>query len=191
MATKPLLQVIICSTRPGRVGLPVTQWFAALAGKHGAFEVEVIDLAEVNLPFMDEPKHPKLHDYAHEHTKRWSATINRADAYVFVMPEYNHGFNSVVKNAVDFLHDEWQHKAAAFVSYGGIGGGTRAVQMFKLVLVSLKVVPLVEAVHMPFVFQHISDGTLVPTEMMETTAEVMLTELAKQAIALRPLREPV
>jgi len=85
-----LLQIIIVSTREGRAGLPVAKWFNEYAVHHGKFEIELIDLAEVNLPMLDEPNHPRLHQYQHVHTKAWSATIARGDAYVFVTPEYNY-----------------------------------------------------------------------------------------------------
>jgi NAD(P)H-dependent FMN reductase len=132
--TKPRLLIIIASTRPGRVGLPVGQWFHERATSHGGFEVEVADLAEWNLPFMDEPNHPRLRQYTQPHTQRWSATVDRADGFVFVMPEYNNGFNAPLKNAIDYLYQEWQYKPVGFVSYGGTSGGLRAVQMAKLVV---------------------------------------------------------
>src|SRR6188508_1607060 len=94
----PKLMIIIASTRPGRVGLPVARWFARDAIAHGGFEVEVTDLAELALPFMDEPNHPRLRQYTHQHTKEWSAKVDAADAFVFVMPEYNYGFNAPLKN---------------------------------------------------------------------------------------------
>ncbi len=85
----PLLQVIVASTRPGRVGRTVAEWFAAEAEGHAGFDVELVDLAEVDLPLFDEPKHPRLQQYEHDHTRRWSDTISRGDAFAFVMPEYN------------------------------------------------------------------------------------------------------
>lgn len=94
---KPTLQIVIASTRPGRVGLPVAEWFRDIAERDGRFVVEIVDLAQVNLPFMDEPNHPRLRQYLHRHTKDWSATVDRADAFVFVMPEYNYGFNAPLK----------------------------------------------------------------------------------------------
>ena len=106
--SRPILQIVIGSTRPGRVGLPVAEWFDEAAVSHGGFDVEVVDLADVGLPFFDEPRHPRSGQYDHEHTKRWSAIVDRADAFVFVVPEYNHGFNAEIKNALDFLHREWQ-----------------------------------------------------------------------------------
>ncbi len=190
MSSKPTLQIIIASTRPGRVGLPVAEWFRALGVEHGAFEVEVVDLAEVNLPFMDEPNHPRLRRYTQQHTKDWSATIERADAFVFVMPEYNYGFNAPLKNAIDYLHHEWQYKPVGFVSYGGVSAGTRAVQMIKLVVTTLKMTPVFEAVSIPFVQQFInSEGQVEANEVMEQAATTMLDELYRVARALKPLRE--
>jgi NAD(P)H-dependent FMN reductase len=185
----PRLLIIIASTRPGRVGLPVGRWFDALARSHGAFEVELVDLLELDLPFMDEPSHPRLHQYTHQHTKDWSATVERADAFAFVTPEYNHGFTAPLKNAIDFLHNEWKYKPVGIVSYGGVSAGTRAAQMLKPVLAALKMTPLSEAVSIPFVAQFIDDGVVRPNETMEQAADAMLGELLRVSDALRPLRE--
>jgi NAD(P)H-dependent FMN reductase len=185
----PELRIIIASTRPGRVGLPVANWFEPIARAHGGFEVEVTDLAELRLPFMDEPNHPRLHRYTQAHTRAWSATVEASDAFVFVMPEYNFGMNAPLKNALDYLHTEWEHKPVGFVAYGGVAAGTRAVQMTKLVMSGLKLVPLFEAVYIPFVRNMIDDeGALQPNETMEKAAVAMLDELVRVEAALRPLR---
>lgn len=187
--SQPILQIIIASTRPGRVGLPVAQWIQGVAAFHGAFDVELVDLAEVGLPFMDEPRHPRFQQYEHEHTKRWSATVSRADAFLFVMPEYNYGFNAPLKNAIDFLHREWVYKAVGLVSYGGVAAGTRAAQMIKQVVTTVKMTPIPEAVAIPFVTQFIDDdGRLAPNETMHAAAVAMLDELVRVTAALRPLR---
>lgn len=183
------LQVIIASTRPGRVGLPVGRWFFDFARSHPSFDVELIDLAEVALPFLDEPKHPRLQDYQHAHTKHWSETISRADAYVFVTPEYNYGAPAALVNALDFLYNEWNYKPAAFVSYGGISGGCRSVQMLKGIVSTQKMVPLVEAVTIPFVAKLISEQGFAPTPEVEHSAKDMLDELDKWAAALKPMRK--
>jgi NAD(P)H-dependent FMN reductase len=188
---KPVLQIIIASTRPGRVGLPVGQWFERAAIAHGGFDVELIDLAEVGLPFLDEPNHPRLRKYVHQHTKEWSATIDRASAYVFVTPEYNYGFNAVLKNAIDFLHQEWQHKPVGFVSYGGISAGTRAVQMLKQVVTGVRMVPVYTAVNIPFVAKFLDDENRIqPNDVMTGAAATLLDELLPMATALQTLREP-
>ncbi len=187
--TNPKLLVIIASTRPGRVGLPVAQWFTAHAEAHGRFDVEVADLAEIDLPFMDEPNHPRLRRYTQEHTKRWSATVDAADAFVVVTPEYNYGFTAPLKNAIDYLHYEWSTKPLGIVSYGGVSAGTRAAQMIKQVVTTLSVMPLNAAVSIPFVQQFIDDEERVqPNETMEAAATTMLDELARWESALTPLR---
>ncbi|WP_433420646.1 NADPH-dependent FMN reductase [Microtetraspora malaysiensis] len=189
--SKPILQIIVASTRPGRVGLPVAEWFRDRAVANGAFEVEIVDLAEVDLPFMNEPHHPRLRQYVHQHTKEWSTTVERADAYVFVTPEYNHSFNAVLKNALDYLHGEWQYKPAGFVSYGGVSAGTRAVQMLKQVVSGLKMLPVVEAVTIPFVREFVDeDGRVRPNDVMNQAADAMLAEIARTAPALGHLRGP-
>jgi NAD(P)H-dependent FMN reductase len=189
--TNPILQIIIASTRPGRVGPSVASWIQQRAIGHGAFDVELVDLAEVNLPLLDEPSHPRLRQYVHQHTKDWSATIDRADAFIFVMPEYNHGFNAAIKNAIDYLNAEWGHKPVGFASYGGVAAGTRAVQMLDPVVTAVKMVPMFEAVNIPFVHQFLDDERrLRPNDIMETAAITMLDELARWTAALRPLRTP-
>jgi NAD(P)H-dependent FMN reductase len=188
----PTLQIIVASTRPGRVGLPVADWFSARAKAHGTFEVDFVDLAELGLPFMDEPHHPRLRRYEHEHTKAWSARVDAADAFVFVTPEYNHSFNAPLKNAIDFLHSEWEYKPVGFVSYGGIAAGTRALQALKPVVSVLKMTPVTEAVNIPFVRQFIDeDDVFVPNEVLEQAADAMLAELDRVQGAMRGLRTPV
>jgi NAD(P)H-dependent FMN reductase len=189
--TNPILQIIIASTRPGRVGPSVASWIHQRAIAHGGFDVELIDLAEVNLPMFDEPKHPRLRQYVHQHTKDWSATIDRADAFIFVIPEYNYGFNAAIKNAIDYLNAEWKHKPVGFVSYGGVGAGTRAVQMLKQVITALSMVPVFDAVNIPFIQQFLDDERkLQPNDIMETAATTMLDELVRWTATLRALREP-
>ncbi|HTR74056.1 MAG TPA: NAD(P)H-dependent oxidoreductase [Solirubrobacterales bacterium] len=189
MAERPVLMIVIASTRPGRVGLPVGEWFEAHALGHGGFDVDRADLQEIGLPFMDEPHHPRLRDYTHQHTKDWSARVDAADAFVFVHPEYNYGMTAPLKNALDYLHQEWQYKPVGLVSYGGISAGTRAAQMVKQVVTTLKMFPLPEAVSIPFVAQFLGEhGELVPNDVMEKSADAMLDELVRVSGALKPLR---
>ena len=137
---------------------------------------------------MNEAKHPMLGDYALEHTKAWSAQVAAADAFVFVMPEYNHSFTAPLKNAIDYLHAEWKYKPVGVVSYGGIAAGIRAVQALKPVVSVLKAVPITEAVNIPFVKQFMQDGAFEPNEVLEKAAPVMLDELVRVEAALRGLR---
>ncbi len=186
---EPLLQIVIASTRPGRVGLPVARWFEAHARAHGGFRIQLVDLLELDLPFMDEPNHPRLRQYTKQHTKDWSAMVDAADAFAFVTPEYNFGMPAALKNALDYLNAEWHYKPVGFVSYGGVSAGTRSAQMTKQVVTALKMYPLSEAVSIPSVAQFIDDeGELQPNERIEQGADAMLEELLRVSAALAPLR---
>lgn len=184
------LKVILASTREGRVGPIVGEWFMGRAREHAKFEVELVDLKAVNLPLLDEPKHPRLREYQHEHTRRWSAIVEAADAYVFVTPEYNYGLAPPLANALDYLVHEWAYKPVGFVSYGGVSGGVRSVQMTKMLVTSLKMMPLPEAVAIPFFTQHVKDGVFVGTPPLEQAATTMLDELGKWSGALSVMRQP-
>ena len=184
------LAVITVSTRPGRVGPAISDWFVSRARAEGGFEVVPVDLAEIALPLFDEPKHPRLKDYQHDHTKRWSAIVEAADAFVFVAPEYNFAPSPVLVNALDYLFQEWAYKPAGFVSYGGVSGGLRAVQVTKQILTTLKVVPLTEQVTLPMVFEHLRDGKFDAKPIHDDSAKVLLKELHRWAEALKPMRAP-
>jgi NAD(P)H-dependent FMN reductase len=188
----PKLQVIVTSTRKERAGAAVADWFLEQAKKHGKFEIQLVDLKEVNLPLLDEPHHPMQRNYQHEHTKAWSKTVAGADAFVFVTPEYNYGMPPALLNALDYLHQEWKYKAAGFVSYGGVSGGTRSVQMAKLVLTSLKVVPLPEAVSLPFFAKQLDaeKKRFDPGDAQQKALTTMLDELLRWTNALSVLRSP-
>jgi NAD(P)H-dependent FMN reductase len=189
MAERPRLMIVIASTRPGRVGLPVGEWFAGRAREHGGWDVDVADLAEIDLPFMDEPKHPRLREYTHQHTKDWSARVDAADAFVFVHPEYNYGMTAPLKNALDYLNQEWKYKPLGLVSYGGVSAGTRAAQMIKQVATTLGLFPIFEAVSIPFVAEFVGEGgAIVPNQVMEKAAGAMLDELLRVSAAFTRLR---
>jgi NAD(P)H-dependent FMN reductase len=186
----PKLMIVLASTRPGRAGEPIARWIADVAEAHGGFDVEFADLAEVGLPLFDEPNHPRLREYTKAHTKRWSAQVDAADAFVFVHPEYNHSYNAALKNAIDFLHHEWAHKPVGFVSYGGVAAGTRALQHLKPVVSALRMVPIPEAVNIPFFTQFIDEnGDVQPNDVMRAAAEAMLDELGRVERVLRGLRQ--
>lgn len=184
------LNVIITSTRPGRNGKPVGDWFFEFAKAHaGGFdEVILTDLAEVGLPLFDEPRHPSQQQYEHEHTKKWSAIVGGSDAFVFVLPEYNFTAPPSFVNAVDYLVREWAFKPASFVSYGGVSGGLRSVQTAKTLLTSVNVMPIPEQVTIPMVFGLIKDGTFAAEKVHEDSAVVAIGALAKWAGALKTLR---
>ncbi|HUX04821.1 MAG TPA: NAD(P)H-dependent oxidoreductase [Acidimicrobiales bacterium] len=187
-AHPPLLEVIIGSTRPERVGDAIARWFLRRARDHGAFEVELIDLAEVNLPLLDEPREPSEGNYQLEHTRRWSATVARADAFVFVVPEYNHSYNAATKNALDFLYHEWRYKGAGLVCYGGGARGTRAAQHLKPVLNSLRLIHAGD-VAIGLDGDSFVDGEFPASPQLDRAAVRLMNELTALTSALRPLRD--
>ena len=180
--------MIVGSTRPGRVGLPVARWVVNRARVHGTFDVELANLAELAHPLLDEPRHPRLQRHQHEHTKRWSAVVATTDAFVFVTPEYEHGIAAPLKNALDYLAVEWVHKPADIVSYGGISAGLRAVRQLKQVLGALQVVRVGGGVPVPMIRERIEDGAVVGNEPMTRAVDAMLDELGTWHAVLVPLR---
>ena len=182
------LLVVIASVRPGRVGEPVANWFVPIAEADERFNVEVADLKVLDLPFMDEPNMPGRREYTKEHTKKWSAIVDRADAFVFVTPEYNATPAPALKNAIDYLFHEWSYKPASFVSYGGVWAGARAVQALKPTLTQLSVMPVPEMVPIPGVAGLIDEeGNFQGDERHEKGVATMLGSLAKWSEALKTL----
>jgi NAD(P)H-dependent FMN reductase len=186
---KPLLEIVATSTREKRGGLAVAEWFERYAKQHGRFSVELVDLMAVGLPTLDEPNHPMKRAYEREHTKRWSETVAAADAFAFVVPEYNHGMPPALLNALDFLYHEWSYKPVGFVSYGGVSGGLRSVEMAKGVVTTLKMMPIPEAVAVPAYTKLMTEsGAFEPGETLDRAAKTMLDELLRWSDALRTLR---
>lgn len=186
--SKPVLQIIIGSTRPGRVGPAIAQWFYDLVAASEDFKVELVDLADFGLPIFNEPRHPIMGQYEFEYTKQWAASVSRADAIVFVIPEYNHSINAATKNAIDFLYNEWRYKPVGLVSYGGAAMGTRAVQAMKPILASLKMFYAGE-VTIPLTFVPVVDGTFPGNDVLRTSAQNLLRELAKLTPGLQLIRQ--
>jgi NAD(P)H-dependent FMN reductase len=184
------LVVLTVSTRPGRIGPKIANWFTEVARQHGGFEVCPVDLSDMNLPLLDEPIHPMEREYQHEHTRRWSSIIDQADALALVMPEYNYSFSAPLKNALDFLYHEWAYLAVGFVSYGGQSAGLRAVEAVKPVLTRLQMVPAASAVAIHFRQRIDAEGVLHPDENMTESAVDLLDELLPLTAAMRQLRRP-
>lgn len=183
------LKIITSTTREGSTGIVIAEWIAGLAKKHTEYKVNLLDLAKINLPFMNEPKHPRLQQYKHEHTKQWSNIINEADAYIIVLGEYNYGFPAPIKNALDYLFNEWKYKPVAFVSYGGVSAGLRSTQMLKQVVTTLSMMPVPEQVNIPFHSRLIDEQRIFhPDEAIIKSAETMLTQLHKWSEALKSMR---
>jgi NAD(P)H-dependent FMN reductase len=184
----PRLHVVTVSTRPGRTGPVIASWFLDRARAHGGFEVRSVDLAEVALPMFDEPRHPRLRQYEHAHTRAWSAQVIEADAFVLVTPEYNYSSPPSLMNALDYLVLEWGYAPVGFVSYGGASGGLRSVQMSKQLVTALNMMPIPNGVSLPHVSQTIEAGRLVAGDSQDRAAAAMLDELLRWTTALSSLR---
>ena len=183
------LKIITSTTREGRKGPAVANWITQVSKDSGKFNVELLDLAVINLPLMDEPNHPRLQQYQHDHTKSWSAKIKEGDLFIIVLAEYNFGFPAPIKNALDYLLHEWKNKPVGIVSYGGISAGLRSTQMLKQVLTALSMMPLSTQVALPLFTKHIGeDGIFNPDEMVSKSADVLLEELGRWSTALKQLR---
>jgi NAD(P)H-dependent FMN reductase len=185
------LKVISSTVRPGRKGPIVAKWITEAAQNHGSFEVELLDLGEINLPLMNEAIHPMMRQYEHEHTKQWSAKIAEADAFIFVTAEYDYSYPASLKNAIEYLVHEWNYKPAGIVSYSiGPFAGVRAVMNLKNDLLPLKNIGLAESVNIPMLNQFISEeGVFTPNEMLLSSAKLMLDQLVHWTKGMKAIRE--
>lgn len=169
------IAIIIGTTRPNRFSPKPAAWVAAAAKKHTDAEFTVIDLADVKLPLLDEPVPPLMGQYKEEHSKQWAKTIGEFDGFIIVTGEYNFSIPAALKNAIDFVSKEWNHKPWAFVSYGASAGGQRAVEHLRSVGGVLKVYTLREAVNINNYWTQISEsGEFQPNEQQESDLQSLL-----------------
>ncbi|MEV4179034.1 NAD(P)H-dependent oxidoreductase [Nonomuraea sp. NPDC049709] len=181
------IAIIIGSTRPGRKGEEIARWVLGLAVRRGDAKYEIVDLIDFGLPHLDEIMPPALGQYMHPHTKAWSEKIASFDGYVFVTPEYNRSAPGALKNAIDFLHDEWNNKAAGFVGYGN-AGGTRAVEHLRLVMGELQVADVRAQVTLSLFTDFENFSRFTPAPHHENAVNTMLDQVVAWSAALRPLR---
>jgi NAD(P)H-dependent FMN reductase len=184
-----IIKIIIGSTRPGRFGPKAAAWIYNIAKNRDDAKFEVVDLKEVNLPFFDEGKHPKQHEYEHEHTKRWARIVEEADGFIFAHPEYNYGIAAPLKNAIDYLYIEWNHKPLSFVSYGAAAGGKNAQQQIRSIVANLNMYDITEAVIIPnYRTQTNEQGEFIPSERQNKAADTMLDRLVFWASQMKRAR---
>lgn len=179
--------IIIGSVRPGRLGESVGKWVYEQAKKRDDAEFELIDLMDYNLPLMDEPNLPAIKKYTKDHTKVWSAKIDEFDGYIIVTPEYNHSTSGALKNALDFLYQEWNNKAVGFVSYGAISGA-RAVESLRPMMAQFQMAD-VRAQVMLSNFTDFEDGKCKPHPRQEESAKVLFDQVIAWSNALKVLRK--
>jgi NAD(P)H-dependent FMN reductase len=191
MSTNPHLLVIFGSTRQARRGEVVANWLMDRLAQRTDVTVEMVDLRDVALPFFDAPASPAYGPIVPE-AEQWAAQVDRADGFLFVTPEYNHGYPAVLKNAIDHLYHPWVHKPAALVTYGGFAAGYRAAEQLRQVLIELKMVPIREQVGtslVPSMGLNVSDQPDSPGgALLDRAFNGMMTELLWWATALIPAR---
>jgi NAD(P)H-dependent FMN reductase len=181
------IAIIVGSTRPGRYGEVVARWVYEHATKRNDAKFGLIDLAEQQLPHLDEALPASAGQYAGEHTKRWSETIAAYDGYVFVTPEYNRSTSGVLKNAIDYLYVEWNNKAAGFVSYGVVGGA-RAVEHLRLIAAELQLATVRTQVPLSFHHDFENYTTIKPEERQYQALDELLDQVVAWSNALAGLR---
>lgn len=187
------IKVIVGSTREGRFADKAATWIAEELKKQEGLEVEVLDLRDYEMPFFNEPIPPsmKSEPYKNEAVAKFTVKIKEGDAFVIVTPEYNHGAPGVLKNAIDWVSQEWNKKPVAFVGYGVVGAG-RAIDQLRASVIELQMAPIQNAIYIngeqyfPVAF-----GKGTPAELFAKYSEkaaVMINQLVWWANALKNAR---
>ncbi len=186
------IKIILGSTRSNRFSEYSGQWIFDVIRKRNDIEAEVLDLRDYEMPFFNEPVSPgyKKNPYAHEVVARWTQKIAEADGFVIVTPEYNHGAPGVLKNALDYVYQEWNNKPVAFVAYGSVGG-SRAVEQLRQVSIELQMAPIRNAVHIPAHWTLLDEKGALKSNAFDPyvqSAEGMVDQLAWWVRALKTAR---
>ena len=181
------IAIVIGSTRPNRVAPQVADWVLEQAKKRGDAAYEIVDIADFDLPVLDEPMPPSLGNYAHGHTKRWAETVASYDGYIFITPEYNHSITGALKNAIDFVYSEWNNKAAGFVSYGSTGG-VRAVEHMRGVMAEIQVADVRAHVSMSLYTDFENFSVFKPAPQHAQQLSVLCDQLVSWTRAMRDVR---
>jgi NAD(P)H-dependent FMN reductase len=181
------IAIILGSTRPGRNGKAVADWVLEKAAARTGADYELIDLLDYPLPHLDEMLPPAMGQYTGEHTKAWAAKIASYDGFIFVTPEYNHSTSGVLKNALDYLNAEWNNKAAAFVSYGSLGGA-RAIEHLRAVASELQMAHVRQQLSFSLFTDFENFSAFAPAAMHDDSATVLFDQLEAWTRALKGVR---
>jgi len=179
--------IIIGSTRPGRNAEAVANWVYEISKKRTDAEFELVDIADYNLPLLDEPYPAMMHQYTKDHTKTWSAKISELDGFIFVTPEYNHSTSAALKNAIDYLSLEWNNKAVGFVSYGS-AGGVRAVENLRLIAGELQMADVRSQVTLSLFTDFVNMNEFKPADLHENSVVSLFDQVIAWSNALKTLR---
>lgn len=180
--------IILGSTRPGRNGEAVAKWILDNATQRGDADYELVDIADYNLPLLDEPVPPSQGRPGKEHTKKWAAKIGSLDAFIFVTPEYNHSTSGALKNAIDFLYAEWNNKAAAFVGYGS-AGGTRAVEHLRGIMGEVQIADVRASVGLSLFTDFENFSVFKPGPQHANAVSTMFDQILSWGEAMKGVRD--
>lgn len=178
--------MVLGSTRPGRNGKAVADWVVEQAADRDA-AYELVDLADFELPLLDEPYPAARGNYQNDHTKKWSETIAQYDAYVFVTPEYNHSTSGALKNALDYLFAEWNDKVAGFVGYGSLSGA-RSIEHLRGIVSELRMAHIRETLNFSLMTDFENFSEFKPADRHIKAADGFFTELERWSGAFQTLR---
>lgn len=179
--------IIIGSTRPGRNSEAVAKWVFEIAKQRGDAQFELIDIADYNLPLLDEPVPPAMNQYSKNHTKAWAEKVGAMDAFIFVTPEYNHAPTGALKNAIDYIYAEWNNKAAGFVGFGS-AGGVRAVEQLRQIMAELQIADVRAQVSLSLFTDFENFSVFKPAPHQSDLVNAMINQVVAWGSALKPLR---
>ena len=192
----PCIQVVIGSTRPGRFADKPVAWLTDRLGARRDFDLEILDLRDHPLPFYESAVPPARagRAYPNDAVASLGRAVDRADGYIVVTSEYNHGYPASLKNAIDYLFPEFNRKPVAFVGYGNVGGA-RAIEQLRLVAVEMEMAPLRHAVH---ILPNLMIPAMQPEQFspevfapLDQRLEIMVTDLVWWTEALKARRNRV
>ncbi len=181
MTERTRLAIIYGSTRPGRLCDRVVNWVARELAHYPLIDIDLIDPLEFDLPSAHNREHPGV--------AALSERLTDADAFIIVTPEYNHSFTASLKFLLDLVYEPWHGKPVAFVSYGGISGGLRAVEQLRLVFAELHTVTVRDTVSFANPWGRFAeDGTLEDPLDARKSLVLMIARLTWWSNALKPAR---
>lgn len=181
------IAIILGSTRPGRNGEAVANWIFEQAKKRSDAEFELIDIADYDLPLLDEPMPAGYKQYTKDHTFKWSEKIEEFDGYIMVTAEYNHSVPGALKNAIDFLAQEWANKAVGFVSYGS-AMGVRAVEHLRLIAAELQMADVRQQVMLSLFTDFEDMSVFKPADHHQESVDTLFDQVIAWSEALKVVR---